>query len=120
MGEKHTPKEIRIIFDGSPGPTAGRFVEVENELGRSIKFGEWHEDRDGFWSLRFPNNHERLVEFVNFVAGMKTVDEADEAAASESVSDDIMRPVATTVLEWIARDTVIARARALLAEIDHG
>ncbi len=43
---------IDIVFDGPPGPEAGRFVEVENELGASISFGEWIERDDGFWVLR--------------------------------------------------------------------
>lgn len=42
---------IDIVFDGPPGPQSGRFVEVENHLGRSVRFGEWVE-RDGFWCLR--------------------------------------------------------------------
>lgn len=35
---------IRIRFDGPPGPEGGRFVEVENEFGKSIKVGEWVEE----------------------------------------------------------------------------
>ena len=30
---------IDIVFDGPPGPEAGRFVEVENAQGQSIRFG---------------------------------------------------------------------------------
>lgn len=44
--------EIRIVFDGPPGPTSGRFVEVEDEHGRSINAGEWVERDDGLWELR--------------------------------------------------------------------
>ena len=47
---------IAIVFDGPPGPEAGRFVEVEQD-GRSIKFGEWEEQADGYWNLN-------LVELV--------------------------------------------------------
>lgn len=43
---------INIIFDGPPGPEAGRFVEVETDDGRSIEVGEWVERDDGYWSLR--------------------------------------------------------------------
>ncbi len=42
---------IHIIFDGPPGPTAGRFVEVENDEGASVRVGEWRELDNGFWSL---------------------------------------------------------------------
>lgn len=44
---------IDIVFDGPPGPDAGRFVEVENGERRSINFGEWIHRDDGYWVLRF-------------------------------------------------------------------
>ncbi len=44
--------EINVIFDGPPGPEAGRFVEVEDADGKSIHAGEWIERSDGLWSLR--------------------------------------------------------------------
>ena len=40
-------RRICVIFDGY----AGRFVEVENEHGASIRVGEWRERDDGLWSL---------------------------------------------------------------------
>jgi len=43
---------LNIIFDGPPGPEAGRFVEVENDFGESIRAGEWSENGDGTWTLR--------------------------------------------------------------------
>jgi hypothetical protein len=45
--------KYRIVFDGPPGPEAGRFVEVENEHGESIRLGKWREDPEGngFWWL---------------------------------------------------------------------
>ena len=42
---------IHILFDGPPGPVAGRFVEVEDETGKSISVGQWRERSDGFWEL---------------------------------------------------------------------
>ncbi len=45
---------IDIVFDGPPGPEAGRFVEVENALGHGLKAGEWVQRKDGFWALRIP------------------------------------------------------------------
>lgn len=44
---------IDIVFDGPPGPEPPRFIEVENEHGQSINFGEWLERPDGYWVLRF-------------------------------------------------------------------
>lgn len=46
-------KTINIVFDGPPGPVAGRFVEVEDESGKSISFGQWEEREDGYWVLSF-------------------------------------------------------------------
>lgn len=45
-------KYVDIVFDGPPGPEAGRFVEVEDDAGKSIKFGEWVQRPDGYWALR--------------------------------------------------------------------
>lgn len=44
-------KYIDVVFDGPPGPEAGRFVEVEDASGKSIRVGEWVEDGD-LWRLR--------------------------------------------------------------------
>ena len=49
---------IDIVFDGPPGPVTGRFVEVENERGASIRVGEWVERDDGYWALRIPDHTE--------------------------------------------------------------
>lgn len=49
---KPCPDVIHVLFDGPPGPVAGRFVECENPDGRSINAGEWHERADGYWELR--------------------------------------------------------------------
>lgn len=46
-------KHIDIVFDAPPGPESGRFVEVENSYGHSIKFGEWVEREDGYFVIRF-------------------------------------------------------------------
>ena len=46
-------KFIDIVFDGPPGHEAGRFVEVEDDQGKSIKLGEWFKRPDGYWALRF-------------------------------------------------------------------
>lgn len=43
---------VDIVFDGPPGPESGRFVEVEDCAGNSIKFGEWIPRNDGRWALR--------------------------------------------------------------------
>lgn len=43
---------IDVVFDGPPGPEAGRFVEVEDNAGGSCKVGEWIDRGNGFWALR--------------------------------------------------------------------
>ncbi len=42
--------KIQIRFDGPPDHESGRFVEVEDEDGRSINAGEWKQDGE-FWLL---------------------------------------------------------------------
>lgn len=51
-------QSIRIVFDGPPGPEAGRFVEVEDHEGRSIRVGHWRPystnptiGTEGWWAL---------------------------------------------------------------------
>ena len=46
---------IDVVFDGPPGPEAGRFVELENSRGESISPGEWVHRPDGYWALRLPS-----------------------------------------------------------------
>ena len=45
---------VDVVFDGPPGPESPRFVEVENEQGKSIDFGKWMKRFDGWWVLRIP------------------------------------------------------------------
>ncbi len=52
LATQKTPQTLHFVFDGPPGPEAGRFVECETPDGRSINAGGWHEREDGFWELR--------------------------------------------------------------------
>ncbi len=61
--------EIHIVFDGPPGPEAGRFVEVENRWGQSLRVGKWVK-RGKFWILvltpeDFPTEAEEQDEAFN-------------------------------------------------------
>lgn len=50
-----TPEDfIDIVFDGPPDHNAGRFVEVEDSAGKSIRVGEWIRRPDHYWALRIP------------------------------------------------------------------
>lgn len=48
---------IDVVFDGPPGPTAGRFVEVEDLSGKSVGVGQWIDRGNGMWALRIPRAH---------------------------------------------------------------
>ena len=41
-----------IVFDGPPSHESGRFVEVEDEHGKSIHVGGWIDRGNGLWALR--------------------------------------------------------------------
>lgn len=70
---------IRLIFDGPPSPTAGRFIEAENEAGASIRVGEWKEHRniEGWWEL------------VIDLDRMRSAAAPETAAALEKAREDI-------------------------------
>lgn len=45
-------KELRIVCEGLPGPGENpRFVETEDETGKSVKVGLWRSREDGLWEL---------------------------------------------------------------------
>lgn len=46
------PDYVDIVFDGPPEHTTGRFVEVEDSTGRSIRYGRWVHRPDRMWALR--------------------------------------------------------------------
>ena len=48
--ERLATAKTRILFDGPPSHESGRFVEVEDEHGRSFGAGEWTEQGE-FWVL---------------------------------------------------------------------
>jgi hypothetical protein len=73
--------ELRIVFDGPPGPESCRFVEVENEAGASINAGEWVERPDGCWELR-------IQQSPLPVAGYTAQPEAKVALVNEFKADE--------------------------------
>lgn len=42
---------VHVVFDGPPGPVAGRFVDVETLDGAGIRVGTWVHRKDGYWVL---------------------------------------------------------------------
>lgn len=47
---------IDVVFDGPPSHESGRFVEVENNSGKSVAVGEWIDRGNGLWALRIRDN----------------------------------------------------------------
>lgn len=43
---------IDIVLDGPPDHESGRFVEIEDSSGASVKVDEWIERDGGYWALR--------------------------------------------------------------------
>jgi hypothetical protein len=52
LGDVMEEPFLDFVFDGPPGPEGGRFVEVENDRGESVRIGEWLQRDDGYWVLR--------------------------------------------------------------------
>lgn len=52
---------LDIVFDGPPGPDGGRFVEVEDDTGKSVNWGEWVKRDDGYWALRLKKEATRPI-----------------------------------------------------------
>ncbi|MFA5898828.1 MAG: hypothetical protein WC829_06910 [Hyphomicrobium sp.] len=73
--------EIRVVFDGPPGPVSGRFVEVETPDGRSINTGEWVERPDELWELR-------ITQLPPPVHGYRPQSEAKVALVNEFKADE--------------------------------
>lgn len=60
MTAMRNTRRVRVILDGPPGPEAGRFVELEDDAGKSIGLGSWIElaprnpDAPSLWALEIP------------------------------------------------------------------
>lgn len=60
---------INVIFDGPPSHESGRFVEVENDHGESIRAGEWIKRDDGYWALRFDEIPQQAINHTHDARG---------------------------------------------------
>jgi len=45
---------IDVVFDGPPSAEGARFIEVEDDTGKSIRVGVWIRREDDYWVLRIP------------------------------------------------------------------
>ena len=70
-------EKIHIVFDGPPSHKSGRFVEVENASGQSIRFGEWVHRPDGFWALviAMPETFEEHKDALHDLVMLRAQDE---------------------------------------------
>lgn len=50
-GSRAGLRKVYVVFDGPPEHNAGRFVEVEDENGHSLRAGGWEKCKDGYWTL---------------------------------------------------------------------
>lgn len=132
---------IDIVFDGPPGPTSPRFVEVENEKRHSISIGEWiNRESGGLWALRIPMmpNSDVMRELPRVLEAAESYQDSGPNNGEGWQSDDLaaackrMRaaleasptpavPIALPVDDIVAqiRDITagVERARAMLGEI---
>jgi hypothetical protein len=44
----------RLVFDSFPSPKGARFIELEDDSGKSIEIGEWRARSDGNYELVLP------------------------------------------------------------------
>lgn len=52
---------LHILFDGPPGHDGGRFIEVEDDSGKSVNAGPWSQRPDGLWELTIDANAPLLL-----------------------------------------------------------
>jgi hypothetical protein len=97
---------FQIRFDGPPGHQSGRFVEVEDATGRSIKVGEWVQDGDSWWLLKIPASEELTAARADYDGACKLVAKMHEAAVGE----------VTGPRRGVVEDVEDVHARALFAE----
>lgn len=91
-------ERVHVIFDGPPGPESGRFVEVEDDRGNSIRAGEWSKRRDGLWVLSLD----------------ATVAEADKpSAAGGTLTQEALEDMRAAFSDALDRSEVFAVVRDL-------
>ncbi len=64
-GNPFTEGFVGIRFTGPPGPTSGRFIEVEDCVGNSLSFGEWVPAGPITWA-QFEPLHSSTIDVVQF------------------------------------------------------
>lgn len=71
-------KLVDIVFDGPPSHVSGRFVEVEDQDGKSIRAGKWIHRSDGYWALQLE---------------IETSDESNDSPGVKAIADERTRQI---------------------------
>ncbi|MEU2237553.1 hypothetical protein, partial [Streptomyces vietnamensis] len=109
---------IDIVFDGPPAAQSGRFVEVENPSGASIKVGEWIERDGGRWALRIRSDepHLEVSDRVNPEAG-HILDGLIDCQKGHILTTEEMTDVRTLFLKGSTVDPEFHRAKERLRPV---
>ncbi|KKM90214.1 hypothetical protein LCGC14_1240940 [marine sediment metagenome] len=67
---------MQIRFDGPPSHVSGRFIEVEDDRGRSIKVGEWRQDGSD-WLLVIPDVRQTAEQMLEDIDDFLLDDDGD-------------------------------------------
>lgn len=101
---------VQIRFDGPPSHESGRFVEVENEKGESINFGEWFQDGE-YWLLKFLLSPRPTVSLEAENATLRERVKRLEAVITEVLET----PINEVAWTWLDYTGLYRKLRAALA-----
>jgi hypothetical protein len=101
---------IDIVFDKIPSHDPAFFIEVENDKGASIRFGEWINREDGYAVLRIPNP-ERLHE-----AALKSSKALEEATDREVGLTEALHEATNHAAYWERKAEELAERVGDLSE----
>ncbi len=106
--EEMEAQQIRIVFDGPPGPESGRFVEVEDMDGCSLSVGDWRPiEGTEYWGLYIDDPREiaRLTACMKR-AGLECF---DRDGTPEQVADHMHKISASSLASEAALKLEVAR-----------
>jgi len=93
-------ENLHFVFDEPTSPEGAKFIEVEDDSGKSINIGEWRERPDDLWELIVP----------------RSVDGADRIAVLESTLRSLVKkecdPAIREVVAAVLGDAGAAAGKA--------
>lgn len=116
-----------VVFDGPPSRESGRFVEVEDEAGRSFNAGEWIDRGNGLWALRIgraahatapgatPAEYETAVETLRHVIHClrATGSYTDEEGEATDYLEPLLSIATAPTMSEAVRDVLAERKRSV-------